>query len=715
MGKRALSSHMEGAKHKKVMETKINSSTFKNFFQSKKGDEVATTSTSSSSHQDSVSDSLDKPLPCSISSYLKNEDVIKAEILWSVNSVVQHRSLNSSAKDVSLFPFIFTDSEIAKKMQLQRTKMGYVIVFGIAPYFKKQLMEDSKKSDFFTIGFDESLNKVAQKGQMDLTIRFYWDKKNQVRTRFLSSAFLGHSTAADILREFLNEVQDLNLTKLLQISMDGPNVNVKFIRDLKDYLKETFSGPVLLNVGSCSLHSVNNAFKAGMKATKWNVVEFLRALYNLLKNVPARRADYSHLTGSSIFPLKFSYIRWVENSRVAERAIIMLPYLKVYVKGVEYKTNNITVPNCDSYVIVKNAILGDSLLLSKLVFFQTAAKEFEPFLTFFQHDRPLLPFMYRKLEYLLKNIFCKFLKRSFLDSVSVSQISTKHLDDKNNIRLAKNIDLGFAVRDSIRSCRDKLSDKDLLIFRQECLTSFIATCKKLLERSPLQYKLTKAVSFLDPRIACDHEIFKQRFIMCLEIFVQHGWFSGIEADEIDRQLKNISGRPSFGESLKVFSQKDENCRLDTFWLDLILKQESHNSALLIKFLKMIFCLSHGNAFLERGFSINRECIVENLSEKSLIAQRIIYDAIANCEGGLEKLNIDSEFIRFVKNSRSQYESALKSQRINISNETEKLKKRKLIQLELKELEETKKKMLESVSIESSAIDDKIDHLKKSLQ
>ena len=41
--------------------------------------------------------------------------------------------------------------------------------------------------------------------------------------------------------------------------------------------------------------------------------------------------------------------------------------------------------------------------------------------------------------------------------------------------------------------------------------------------------------------------------------------------------------------------------------------------------KLIFTLSHGQAAVERGFSMNKEILVENLQQKSLISKRMVYD------------------------------------------------------------------------------------------
>ena len=61
----------------------------------------------------------------------------------------------------------------------------------------------------------------------------------------------------------------------------------------------------------------------------------LRSAYQLFKDTPARREDYTSVTGSSTFPLKIVAHRWVENVRVLERVIDILPSLKQYVKSVE--------------------------------------------------------------------------------------------------------------------------------------------------------------------------------------------------------------------------------------------------------------------------------------------------------------------------------------------------------------------------------------------
>ena len=49
-------------------------------------------------------------------------------------------------------------------------------------------------------------------------------------------------------------------------------------------------------------------------------------------------------------------------------------------------------------------------------------------------------------------------------------------------------------------------------------------------------------------------------------------------------------------------------------------------------MKCIFVLSHRNASVESGFSINSGILVENLHEESVVAQRQVYDAVLDAGG-----------------------------------------------------------------------------------
>lgn len=87
---------------------------------------------------------------------LKN-DVITAEVLWCIETIMSHKSLHVAEKDMGILKRMFHDSKIIKKMQLKKDKIGYIIQFGIAPFFNKILIDNLNHVPFIVIGFDESL------------------------------------------------------------------------------------------------------------------------------------------------------------------------------------------------------------------------------------------------------------------------------------------------------------------------------------------------------------------------------------------------------------------------------------------------------------------------------------------------------------------------------------------------------------------------------
>ncbi|XP_054924653.1 uncharacterized protein [Dermacentor andersoni] len=199
--------------------------------------------------------------------FQRDTEVINAEVMWCLNAVMTHTSFRTAAASASLFPLMFPSSATAKKVQLGKDMVGYTIVYGLAPFFRESLVSELNQASYLVLAFDESLNKVAQKEQMDVLVRFWSDAEGSVKTRYLTSCFLGRTRAQDFLSAFKSATDGLSRSKILQISMDGPNVNMKFLREIKQELCESNDGRHILDVGSCGLHVVNGAFKTGHAAT----------------------------------------------------------------------------------------------------------------------------------------------------------------------------------------------------------------------------------------------------------------------------------------------------------------------------------------------------------------------------------------------------------------------------------------------------------------
>ena len=86
--------------------------------------------------------------------------ILRNEVLWSLKVISSHFSLRSCLGLNDPFKAMFRHSEIAKFFQLSKTKCGYLINYGLAPYFKDVLLKSINSSEFFVLSYDESLNKV---------------------------------------------------------------------------------------------------------------------------------------------------------------------------------------------------------------------------------------------------------------------------------------------------------------------------------------------------------------------------------------------------------------------------------------------------------------------------------------------------------------------------------------------------------------------------
>ena len=75
---------------------------------------------------------------------------------------------------------------------------------------------------------------------------------NIVCSRYLSSSFMDHSTVEDIMNNFLEASSVLKLCNLVQVLMDGPNLNLSFLEQRSSDLYDEYSSVVNCRGRGCS-------------------------------------------------------------------------------------------------------------------------------------------------------------------------------------------------------------------------------------------------------------------------------------------------------------------------------------------------------------------------------------------------------------------------------------------------------------------------------
>lgn len=633
------------------------------------------------------------------------EDVTKAEILWALNKVLCHFSLRDRERSSNIFSSMFPDSLIAEKFSMRKDKLAYVLTYGLGPHFQSQLTDLVRKCTYFAISFDESLNKVAQRGQMDIHVR-YWDNGiNAAVTRYLTSTFLTRARADDLLESFTSAIANLNLSnaKIIQISMDGPHVNFSFLRSFKDFIKDeptNSNQSTIIDIGSCSLHLIHGCYKTAHAKTEWNLNNFLRAIYYLFKDFPSRRADFIHYSQSDKFPLKFCAIRWVENSNVIERAIKILPNIKKYIEGTEKKP-----PQTKNYAVVKQ-FLNDKFLEPKLLFMQSVALELEPFLKMFQSNKPLLPLMYNELYTVMASVLGRFIKSEKIEKVkNAAQLMDIDVTDTSNQRTAKTINIGFGASSACKNFKEV----EVLQFKNECKNFLVALSVKMIEKSPLKKKFVKGVSCLSPSVMLSSTLRESRITLVLEQLCLYNQINHTDAEKIKCNYIEVCNNLTVQSKLKNFNKKSHS--LDTFIFNE-LELDYDSNVEFFNFCKRIFVLFHGNAAVEGGFSINADCLVEHLEEDSLISQRSIHSAVLAAGGNILNIEITKSMLVSFRSASSRRDLALKEKKKNKEEETDNIKS---ASIQIAALKEKRKMLSETVELESNEIDNQIKQLTKKLK
>lgn len=188
MGISSIRSHAKGKKHcQKVKDSSgsnklmcfvvptssspSTSSVQNNIESLKSSPEVEPSGISQRSEELAINQPSTSASPNPMSKFLLNDEVITAEIIWAINQIMTHSSGRSFGACSDIFKIMFKDSEIASKFSMHKDKLGYVVTYGLGPFFQNELANKVKACPYFSVSFDESLNDVAQKKQMDIVVR----------------------------------------------------------------------------------------------------------------------------------------------------------------------------------------------------------------------------------------------------------------------------------------------------------------------------------------------------------------------------------------------------------------------------------------------------------------------------------------------------------------------------------------------------------------
>jgi hypothetical protein len=137
----------------------------------------------------------------------------------------------------------------------------------------------------------------------------------------------------------------------------------------------------------------------------------------------------------------------------------------------------------------------------------------------------------------------------------------------------------------------------------------------------------------------------------------------VEAKRVDPQnvdalisdFRTFAGSCSQNKEFRSFSKNDN--RLDTLYFENV----STQYPALWEVLKCILLLSHGQAAIERGFSVNKTVSTDNQLADSLVKLRLVKDHI-NSVGGIKHVIVGQELLSSCSSARKKYMDDLERKR-----------------------------------------------------
>ena len=148
------------------------------------------------------------------------------------------------------------------------------------------------------------------------------------------------------------------------------------------------------------------------------------------------------------------------------------------------------------------AACADKLYCGKANIFVSVAREIEPFLTTYQTDKPMVPFLADDLCTLVRSLMTRFAKSSVLaDARTPVKLLKVPITTQPSVHCeTAAVDLGFAADQLLKDLRKKMkiSQKDVLAIKSDTKQMLVELGTNLLTKTPLNYCLVWNMRWLDP-------------------------------------------------------------------------------------------------------------------------------------------------------------------------------------------------------------------------
>ena len=626
---------------------------------------------------------------------------LAAEVIWLAKMAACNFSLRSIDHIGETFKAMFPDSKFAAQFSMSRSKASYVIGEGLGPHFRRVVIDDVAQSRVpFSMHFDETTTSQVKK-QMDLTLRYWSNTHQEVYVAFYTSLFFGHATGEIVAKKIFDQMKadQLPMEQLITLVRDGPNVNKTIVNKLQEKIKEEkpeFNG--FVDLGSCVLHVVHNAFGKGLEQNGKDIDQFCLDLHALFKYSAARRESYREVQHELEVEVhnfqQHTEVRWVSLGPAIKRVIEQWDAICVFVTDLGKDAKS--VPKSINYRRVATMLSGVQKGVTKvtLEFLNNVTALFEEFLTACQNSGPQIHVLYDRICELLLKLMGRCLKQTAIKNAYGKDLVAIDCKDVKNQLPDQELVVGDEARRSLSSLDANRKKAVILGIR----AFFTASISYLQAKLPLENGLLRELCCLNPRrrqrkstLAYIQAISRKLQPQVDVSHVADEW-KMYQADDIVEELDASESADHYWN--KVFSAQAPDGTMKYIHLPQVVKSG--------------LVLAQTNADSERSLSINARIVTKErcaLNECTITGLRSVKEAVRFYDpqnGAPQKIPITPALKQAVRTSHAAYVARLeeekKTELKRVQEEQAKKEDKERLERERKELCETKQNLAKKEEI-----------------
>ncbi|GBN24967.1 hypothetical protein AVEN_245945-1 [Araneus ventricosus] len=408
-----------------------------------------------------------------------------------------------------------------------------------------------------------------------------------------------------------------------------------------------------------------NAFGEGLQLGAFaSIIDFLEDIDIWFRKYPSRKEDLiisSQCVDEEVVCNTLRYVsnRWLSVVPSCQRILKMYSGLKQHFL-VDLVGNKSDLIKTEWYKRIRSA-LKSHLTPAYLHFLVSVGKIFNNFLRFLQSDKTLIHLLYDEMSNIVRKLLFRFISMESCQEKKdeeLLEIPLKSIMEKENL---KYLDVGHEANKMLSSIEAAAKR----CFKLDAKNFYFSVTSYLLKKLPLKNQLLKSIQVLHP-VARKEPVNKtigmvKRLTKMLSRCVQQE-----EMDKILDEWRIYVSDEEIKEEWSVEKQPDEDVlqwkNTNAYWGNVLCLNDINIGKKryyhLSKIVKAALCLSHGQAPVERGFSINKRMMSDRarMAQTTIVGLRLIKDSVK--KENVSETVITMEMIHFYREAHSKYKAEL---------------------------------------------------------